>query len=108
MAVVVSTFSLKYAKAEDPVKNLETTPQFEKIALCESNNNPLETNPHSTAKGRFQFLDGTWKYYAQQLWGDQWKSKNPFDYQTNTELAWFVYSQYGDSDWDASKNCWSK
>ena len=33
-----------------------------RIAACESGLNPKATNPHSTAKGLYQFLDGTWAY----------------------------------------------
>lgn len=84
-------------------------PLFNKIAMCESQNDPLADNPYSTAKGRFQFLDGTWKYYAQKLWGADWINKNVLSYKDNTDLAWFVYTNYGTSDWEAdpkSYNCW--
>jgi len=32
------------------------------IAVCESTLNPYAKNPNSTAKGLFQFLDGTWEW----------------------------------------------
>lgn len=84
-------------------------PLFEEIAKCESHNDPLAKNPTSTGKGRFQFLDGTWKGYAPQLWGDDWVNKKVLDYDDNTDLAWFVYTTYGTRDWEAdpkSYDCW--
>jgi hypothetical protein len=35
------------------------------IAECESNFNPLAKNPNSTAKGLYQFIDGTWDYFCE-------------------------------------------
>jgi hypothetical protein len=81
---------------------------FERIAVCESNNNPKEKNPTSTAKGRFQFLDGTWKYYGLKYWGNDFYTKDVLSYADNTELAWYVYKKYGSDDWNASKNCWDR
>lgn len=78
------------------------------IALCESKNDPLAKNVTSSASGRFQFLKSTWKHYGQELWGDEWSIKNIFDYNDNTELAWYVYDTYGLKDWDSSKYCWDK
>lgn len=87
----------------------DSDPLFNKIGYCESHNIPTAKNPHSTAKGRYQFLDGTWKWYAPQLWGDDWVNKDVFNYTDNTNLAWFVYTNYGTGDWEAdpkSYNCW--
>lgn len=87
----------------------KSDPLFNKIGYCESKDDPLADNPYSSAKGRFQFLDGTWNYYAPMLWGDDWINKNVLDYQHNTDLAWFVYTNYGTRDWEAdpkSFNCW--
>ena len=83
-------------------------PLFEKIGWCESKNILDAQNPYTTAGGEFQFLDGTWKYYGQKLWGDEWvnKDKKSLD---NRELAWFVYTNYGTKDWEAdpkSYECW--
>lgn len=89
------------AQASDPL--------FNKIAWCESQNNELATNPESTAKGRFQWLDGSWKYYAPKLWKEDWQTKNVLNYQDNTDLSWFVYTTYGTRDWEAdpkSYDCW--
>jgi hypothetical protein len=80
---------------------------FERIAFCESGNNPGAQNPHSTAGGRFQFIIGSWNYYGEQLWGEELIYKDRFDYDDNTELAWYVYQTVGTSPWDASEHCWN-
>ena len=36
-----------------------------RIAKCESSLNPNARNKHSSAKGLYQFLDGTWKNYCE-------------------------------------------
>lgn len=54
-----------------------------RIAECESNFDRYAKNPNSTAKGLFQFTDGTWEYIKAQ--GHQ------FDYRENIKqfLIWF-------------------
>jgi hypothetical protein len=79
---------------------------LERIALCESRNNPKAKNPTSSASGRFQFIKSSWKHYGKQLWGDKWIEKNVFDYEDNTELAVYVYKKNGTRDWNASNECW--
>lgn len=76
-----------------------------RIGDCESDNIPTARNPLSSAKGRFQFLDGTWRYYGDMLWGTT-TSKSVFSYTDNTELARFVLTNYGTGDWNASIHCW--
>ena len=83
-----------------------SSPLFERIALCESGNNPHAKNPYSSASGRFQFLHGTWYHYGLEFWGEDFYSKNIWDYDNNTELAWYVFNKYGSRDWNASKSCW--
>jgi len=78
-----------------------------KIAWCESRDTATAKNPNSSASGRFQFIRGSWKYYGEQLWGDEWKEKDVFDYNDNTELASYVMQKYGTTPWNASKKCWS-
>ncbi len=79
---------------------------FNRIASCESKNDPHARNPNSTASGRFQFLWSSWNYYGKQLWGEDFYKKNIFDYNDSTELAWYVFQKNGTKDWDASKKCW--
>lgn len=87
--------------------SVEENNLFNKIALCESGNTAHAKNPKSTASGRFQFIETTWKYYGIKLWGDEWIKRNVFDYNDNTDLAYFVFDKYGVKDWYASKWCWS-
>lgn len=88
--------------------SIEKNNLFNRIAMCESGEIVTAKNPNSTAKGRFQFLDSSWKYYGKQLWGDEWINKNVFSYDDNTELAWYVFGKNGTADWLESKNCWGK
>jgi hypothetical protein len=79
---------------------------FERIAKCESQNNPLARNPNSTASGKYQFLKSSWEHYGKQLWGDNLKNHDVFDETDNTILAAYVYGKSGTSDWLPSKFCW--
>jgi len=50
----------------------------ERLIYCESSNNPEAKNPHSTAYGYCQFLDGTWEY-IQEKWDMKLDRNNPDD-----------------------------
>lgn len=80
--------------------------RMDRIASCESGNIASAHNSTSTAKGRFQFLDGTWKTYAKAYWGSEWTEHSVFDYDDNTELAFWVARNYGFDDWSSSRSCW--
>lgn len=77
------------------------------IARCESELYPTAKNKGSTAKGLYQFLDGTWKHYAVKKWGTT-KGRSVLDYSDSAELGVWVIAKYGTSDWNSSKGCWSK
>jgi len=62
--------------------------------------NPRATNPESTAKGVFQILDGTWKYW--ECTGD------PFQALDNIQCARKGYDKEGTRPWNASKGTWGK
>lgn len=79
---------------------------LERIATCESQNNPHAKNKYSSASGRFQFLWSSWNYYGKQLWGEDFYEKNIWSYEDNTELALYVYKLNGTKDWNESKHCW--
>lgn len=112
VVLVLSLFFLtKVVAAPEPIPQPpahEKDALFNRIAYCESRNNPQAKNSHSTASGRFQFIKKSWKYYGQKYWGDEWVTKDIFDYDTNTELAWYVYNLRGTKDWEESSWCWSK
>lgn len=78
------------------------------IRRCESAGNDRAKNPYSSAKGRYQFIDSTWKYYGKMLWGDNWVKKDVLNGNDNEELARFVAFNFGFRDWDASYYCWGK
>lgn len=86
---------------------VRTSPQFERIAYCESKNDAHAKNKYSTASGRFQFIHSSWYHYGLELWGDKFYEKNVWDYEDNTELAWYVYQKNGVRDWESSRKCWS-
>ncbi len=94
------------ASTTPPIQQIVLPPVMARIALCESGDRADARNPHSSAKGRFQFLDGTWNYYGKQLWGDELKDKDPLNWDDSTELAAYVYKINGTRDWLASYNCW--
>jgi len=76
------------------------------IATCESELNPKARNPNSTAKGLFQFLDGSWRFYGLLKWGTL-KGKSVLNYEDNAELGVWVIANYGTSPWKSSKSCWT-
>lgn len=74
-----------------------------KVAAVESTGvigvfNPKAKNPDSSAKGLFQILDGTWKYYG--CTGD------PYDAEDNIACAVKIYAKQGTTPWDSSKGMW--
>ncbi len=75
------------------------------IATCESQLEPTAKNPHSTAKGVYQFLDGTWRYYGLKKWGTL-DGRDVLNYADNVELGVWVIARFGTKDWNASKHCW--
>lgn len=79
---------------------------LENIALCESNNVANAKNPNSSASGRFQFLDSSWKYYGKKLWGENFEKKNKLNFEDSTDLAVYVYGIDGVKPWLSSQECW--
>ena len=111
LLILYFPFYIAHAEAPTaPTKAVEESkpliPILERIAFCESKNDPLAKNKFSSASGRFQFLSGSWRYYGKQLWGDRWIEKNVFDYDDNTDLAYFTFKLDNVRPWLSSKNCW--
>ncbi len=75
------------------------------IARCESQLNPLAKNPHSSAKGIFQFLDGSFTHYGLKHWGSL-EGRSVLNYGDSAELGTWVIATYGTTPWDASIACW--
>lgn len=81
---------------------------LDRIIKAESGNDPHAPNKKSTARGCFQFIFGTWELYGKKHWGDDFYTKSVYSPAHNVELAAWVISQYGTSDWDASKHIWNR
>jgi soluble lytic murein transglycosylase-like protein len=73
-----------------------------KIAFCESSNNNLATNPNSTAKGKYQIIDGT-RELVEKHTG---KTYDLFNEEDSLEVALWLYERYGTKPWKASEACW--
>ena len=78
---------------------------LDRIAFCESHGDLHAKNPRSTAKGKYQFLDGSWEGYGVELWGSL-EEKSVWSEKDQDELAKYVYSKYGTRPWTSSKSCW--
>lgn len=79
-----------------------------RIIDAESGNKNTAASGKSTARGCFQFIFGTWELYGKRHWGDNFYTKSVYSPAHNVELAAWAISQYGTSDWDASKHIWAK
>lgn len=89
---------LQYADAYGVDSQLATA-----IATCESQLKPWARNSHSTAKGIYQFIDGSWKGYSAMKWGEE---RDVLSAKNNIELGVWVLSIEGSGPWDASRDCW--
>jgi hypothetical protein len=78
---------------------LSLTEILQKIATCESDNNPRARNPYSSAKGLLQILDGTW--YTFQCKG------NVFNAYDNFQCGLKIAQLSGLHHWNASRSCWN-
>lgn len=76
-----------------------------KIARAESNFNQYAKNKSSTAKGIYQFIDGTWRAYCL-------KDGNVYDYEDNIRCFYKVLKTDGTvkglGHWASSKGAWNK
>jgi soluble lytic murein transglycosylase-like protein len=65
------------------------------IVSCESKYDPRASNPNSTAKGQWQFLDGTWQYTQEKsgIYGDV------YDAKLNAQLGNYLLAQEGKQHW---------
>jgi hypothetical protein len=70
------------------------------IAQCESGNNPVARNPHSSAKGWLQIIDGTWDAFG--CTGDVLNKDDNF------ACGMKIATKSGLHHWDPSRHCWSK
>lgn len=73
-----------------------TSVNWNAIIQCESGGNPTAQNPHSSASGLYQIIDGTWDHYD----GYARAKDAPASVQTAKAMT------LGISAWDASRSCW--
>jgi hypothetical protein len=78
---------------------------FVRIAKEESHFNQYAKNPTSTAKGIYQFIDGTWRHYCLE-------DGNVYNFVDNINCFYKVLEQDGFpkalGHWNASVNKWGK
>lgn len=69
------------------------------VMLCESGGNPRAENPHSTASGLFQFIDGTWASARTAVGGEKYaRAKDaPGDMQIEAAALWLERTSW--SQW---------
>jgi transglycosylase-like protein len=67
----------------------------ERVAMCESGDNPTAVNRSSGAEGLFQILPSTWA-------GTPFASQSPFDPVANAKAAAWIYARRGGSAWSCS------
>src|SRR5690606_25428666 len=78
-------------------------PDWGPIIKCESGGNPKAQNPHSTASGLFQFIDGTWRAYGGTKYSKRAKDATV---EQQYEIANKAFAREGYRPWNASKSCW--
>ena len=72
-----------------------------RIRHCESHDDYRAENPHSTASGAWQVVDGTWNHFR----GYRHAADAPRWVQDAQALA--LYLDRGTAPWNASRGCWA-
>lgn len=72
------------------------------IAECESRGSYTAQNPSSSASGKYQFLDSTWK----AMGGSTARAKDASPAEQD-RLAAKLLAQQGTAPWAASQSCWA-
>ncbi len=77
------------------------------IRCCESTGNYTAANAHSTARGAYQFLTGSWAYYGHKdrYGASQAHLASPAQ---QDEAALKTWERDGTRPWNASKACWGQ
>lgn len=91
------------AESEDSTKRSKTVIPYNGVSGLGLD--PYAKNPNSTAKGIYQFIDGTWRSYCLKL-------GNVYDFKANIDCFYKVLEvdgyPRGLSHWTASKHKWGK
>lgn len=75
------------------------------IAKCESNFNLRAANPESTASGKYQLLDSTWRTVGGLLFGRRARDATAEEQEITAER---LYNQSGTTPWNSSRSCWRR
>lgn len=88
------------------VANASTLPQgvLDEIARCESGGSYTAQNPSSSASGKYQFIDSTWRAYRGSSSAARAKDASPAEQEAAAQR---LYAAQGTTPWNASKSCWS-
>jgi nucleoid-associated protein YgaU len=70
------------------------------IAKCESGGDPRAQNPHSTASGKYQMLDSTWRGL-----GGSGRAKDASE-GAQDAMAAKLLARSGTAPWNPSRGCW--
>jgi hypothetical protein len=77
------------------------------IRFCESTDNYTAANPHSSARGAYQFLTSSWAAYGHKDRYGVTRAHQATPAQQD-EAAVITWERDGTRPWNASKHCWSK
>ena len=72
-----------------------------RIAWCESRYDTNAKNPHSSASGLFQVMEGWWS----GAWSS-YPAFNPYDAEQNVKFAAWLFYNSGKQNWNPSRGCW--
>jgi nucleoid-associated protein YgaU len=76
---------------------------LDEIARCESGGSYTAQNPSSSASGKYQFIDSTWRAYRGDSSAARAKDASPAEQEA---AARRLYAAQGTTPWNASKSCW--
>lgn len=76
---------------------------LDEIARCESGGSYTAQNPTSSASGKYQFIDSTWRAYRGSSTAARAKDASPAEQEA---AARRLYAAEGTTPWNASKSCW--
>lgn len=92
-----------------PIRPEPSVGLLERIAQCESGGNYLAQNPHSSASGKYQVLDSTWRGWLRarhpELAGAYPHARDaPASVQD--DVALWAFTVEGPAPWYPSRSCW--
>jgi LysM repeat protein len=76
---------------------------LDEIARCESGGSYTAQNPSSSASGKYQFIDSTWRAYRGDSSAARAKDASPAEQEAAAQR---LYAAQGTTPWNASKSCW--